>query len=190
MAKISTYPSASPVTVSDRLLGTDASDNNATKNFIVGDLLGLSIAYLQAFSLVTQQQTTINTARLVEFETGSFSDIINLTSNLITFNDTGKYMISISVKAEHLGGGGDAQLSFWLKYAGSANVPNSRQIFNLTNLDVKEFTYNFMVSVGNPADTYALYWSTTNLVGRLTSTFATGIWPTAPSAILNVFKIA
>jgi hypothetical protein len=38
MAKISTYPSDSNITGSDRLIGTDADDMNATKNFSVSSL--------------------------------------------------------------------------------------------------------------------------------------------------------
>lgn len=41
MAKISTYPSVSPVTLSDKLIGTETTNNNATKNFTVGDVLTL-----------------------------------------------------------------------------------------------------------------------------------------------------
>ncbi len=43
MAKISTYNNASPVTLSDKLIGTSvgATPANATKNFLVSDLLAL-----------------------------------------------------------------------------------------------------------------------------------------------------
>ena len=43
MSKISTYNNASPVTLSDRLIGTSvgATPANATKNFLVSDLLAL-----------------------------------------------------------------------------------------------------------------------------------------------------
>jgi hypothetical protein len=41
MAKISSYPTAGNVTLSDRLIGTEVGDDNATKNFTVGDMLSL-----------------------------------------------------------------------------------------------------------------------------------------------------
>jgi hypothetical protein len=41
MAKISTYPNSGTVTLSDMLIGTDVADNNATKNFSIGDILAL-----------------------------------------------------------------------------------------------------------------------------------------------------
>jgi len=41
MAKISTYPTIGSPSLSDILIGTDSADNNATKNFSIGDVLGL-----------------------------------------------------------------------------------------------------------------------------------------------------
>jgi len=38
MGKISTYPASGTISGSDRLLGTDVSNNDATKNFIVSEL--------------------------------------------------------------------------------------------------------------------------------------------------------
>lgn len=41
MAKIESYPQASPVTTADLLIGTDVNDSNATKNFSVASILAL-----------------------------------------------------------------------------------------------------------------------------------------------------
>ena len=41
MAKISTYPNVGTPTLSDMLIGTEVTDNNATKNFMISDILGL-----------------------------------------------------------------------------------------------------------------------------------------------------
>jgi hypothetical protein len=41
MAKISTYPNVGTPTLSDMLIGTEVTDNNATKNFAISDILGL-----------------------------------------------------------------------------------------------------------------------------------------------------
>jgi len=42
MAKISSYPSVSPVALSDKLIGTDTTNNDATKNFTVQSIVDLS----------------------------------------------------------------------------------------------------------------------------------------------------
>lgn len=41
MAKISTYPGASGPQLSDKLIGTDTANGDATKNFTIGEILGL-----------------------------------------------------------------------------------------------------------------------------------------------------
>ena len=43
MGKISTYSVLSTPTVNDKLIGTDVTTNNETKNFLIGDLLSLVI---------------------------------------------------------------------------------------------------------------------------------------------------
>lgn len=42
MAKISTYPSVGSPNLSDILIGSDSTDNNATKNFSIGNMLALA----------------------------------------------------------------------------------------------------------------------------------------------------
>ncbi len=41
MAKISSYPIDNNISLSDKVIGTDADSNDATKNFTVGGLLNL-----------------------------------------------------------------------------------------------------------------------------------------------------
>ena len=188
MAKISTYPSVSPVKLTDKLIGTESTNNNATKNFLVSDLLSLSVANTQAYSLVTQQHTVINTLKNVEFEFVSFSDTITLSSNGITFNEMGKFMIDVKVRAEHTGGGGDAQVSMWLKYP-TTNVNNSRQIYTIANTHIQELSYCFAVNIANASDSIYVQWATSNLALRFVPTLASGIYPAAPSAVLTVYKI-
>jgi hypothetical protein len=43
MGKINGYSTDSNVTYADKLIGTDAEDSNATKNFTVGDILALPL---------------------------------------------------------------------------------------------------------------------------------------------------
>lgn len=43
MGKINNYATDGSVSVNDKLIGTDAEDTNATKNFTVGSLLALPL---------------------------------------------------------------------------------------------------------------------------------------------------
>jgi hypothetical protein len=50
MAKISTYPEPTPPSLSDYLIGTDVSDYEATKNFLISDILNLSTSSLPTYA--------------------------------------------------------------------------------------------------------------------------------------------
>ena len=246
MAKISSYPNANPVNLSDRVIGTDSANNDATKNFTVSSMLALvndptvltgfvpytgAIAnvdlgvydldanniqadniqandvsagdgsfteiyeggdkltsYLQAFSLVLQTQTNVGVAKIIEFETGSFSDTATISSNLITFNAIGKYMVEVTARVEHTSGGGDAVLSLWLQSA-TGLLANTRQTFYIPNNHTQEIKYSFLVEATSASDAIYAYWSTSNLNARFSPTVAGGIYPAAPSTMLNVYKI-
>jgi len=196
MAKISSYPTDNNISLSDKVIGTDADSNDATKNFTVGGLLNLfensagfvRKANAQAFSVVTQQCVAVSTSKTVEFEVSSFTDDVTTTSNQISFANAGKYKIEVNARVEHTSGGGDAQLSFWLKYA-SLNVNNSRQVYTVANTHIQEISYSFVVDVVNPADIIFVQWTTTNLAARLIPTVAATFYPAAPSVVLNVYRV-
>lgn len=199
MAKISSYASDNSISLSDKLIGTDAENNDATKNFEIGELISfinnpsnltgfVPLGNLQSYSLVTQQHTTINTNKNVEFEFGSFSSGVTISSNQINFNSVGKFMIDVKVRLEHTGGGGDAQISMWLKYP-TTNVNNSRQVYTVANTHIQELSYNFVINVASASDSVYVQWATSNLAAKLIPVLAAGIYPTAPSAIVNVYRI-
>lgn len=144
--------------------------------------------YLQAFSLVTQQCVAVSTPKTVEFEVSSFSNDVTTTSNQISFVNAGKYKIEVNARVQHTSGGGDAELSFWLKYA-SLNVDNSRQVYTVANTHVQEISYSFVVDIVNPADVILVQWTTTNLAAQLIPTVAATFYPAAPSVVLNIYRV-
>jgi hypothetical protein len=231
MAKISSYPNADSVTLSDRLIGTEVGDDNATKNFSVGSMLALAndpalltnfvpytgatdsvdldgyniraeegnfsslyeynekcFSFGQYYSSTTQQHTSIGVALNVQFGSPILSNGVTVaTLEKLNFAWDGVYMIELKARVEHTGGGGDAQLSFWLTKLG-ANVPFSRQVYTIANTHIEEITYSMLVNVLS-TDDITIAWSTTNTAAKLISTTAGGIYPMAPSAIVNVYKI-
>ena len=50
MSTINSYSTDGNVTYSDKLIGTDANDSNATKNFTVGDILALPIPTVPVYA--------------------------------------------------------------------------------------------------------------------------------------------
>ena len=49
MGKINNYATDGSVSVNDKLIGTDAEDTNATKNFTVGSLLALPLQNIPVY---------------------------------------------------------------------------------------------------------------------------------------------
>ena len=60
MAKISTYPIDSSVSLADYVIGTDAEDSNITKNYTIGSLFAISSGHVNGYS--TTPTTTTFTA--------------------------------------------------------------------------------------------------------------------------------
>ena len=50
MSTISSYPNDGNITYADKLIGTDADDSNKTKNFTVGDILGLPLPSVPVYA--------------------------------------------------------------------------------------------------------------------------------------------
>jgi hypothetical protein len=50
MSIISSYPNDGNITYADKLIGTDANDSNKTKNFTVGDILGLPLPSVPVYA--------------------------------------------------------------------------------------------------------------------------------------------
>jgi hypothetical protein len=50
MAKINDYSTDTNVTISDKLIGTDAENTNATKNFLIADILSLPLPNVPVYA--------------------------------------------------------------------------------------------------------------------------------------------
>ncbi len=50
MAKINNYSTDGNVTIADKLIGTDAEDSNATKNFLIADILSLPLPSVPVYA--------------------------------------------------------------------------------------------------------------------------------------------
>tara|TARA_R110002126_G_scaffold14767_2_gene61345 strand:+ start:559 stop:810 length:252 start_codon:yes stop_codon:yes gene_type:complete len=57
MAKISTYPVDAAISLADFVIGTDAENLDATKNYTIGSIFALSSGHLNGYS--TTRTTTV-----------------------------------------------------------------------------------------------------------------------------------
>jgi hypothetical protein len=64
MAKISTYPIDSSVSLADYVIGTDAEDSNITKNYTIGSLIALAALNIDLAEVLTAGNTATNNITL------------------------------------------------------------------------------------------------------------------------------
>ena len=64
MAKISTYPIDSSVSLADYVIGTDAEDSNITKNYTIGSLIALAAQNIDLGEVLAAGNTATNNITL------------------------------------------------------------------------------------------------------------------------------
>ena len=120
MPKISSYSTTAPA-LTDKLIGTDANDNSATKNFTVGDVLGLSQGLvLNSFNAVAQPVSAVNTPQQVVFGSAVANDSVSLAADgSITFLKAGRYIIESRFNGGRISSGSGT--TFNIFYASKLN---------------------------------------------------------------------
>ena len=121
MPKISSYSTTAPA-LTDKLIGTDANDNSATKNFTVGDVLGLSQGLvLNSFNAVAQPISDVNTPQQVVFGSAVANDSVSLAADgSITFLKAGRYIIESRFNGGRITSG-SSNATFNMFYASKLN---------------------------------------------------------------------
>jgi len=191
MAKISSYTSVSNPTLSDKLIGTDAANNDATKNFEISALFQLFNqqygSYGSFYDTTDQAASAINTAKAMSFNTTDFSQNVSINSgNQITFANAGLYNIQFSAQL-HDTSGGSSTIDIWLSRNGSA-VPNSNTKIVMAANTYHVAAWNFFVDA-SAGDYYQIMWATSDLDLLIEYEAATGLHPATPSVILTVNQI-
>ncbi len=191
MGKINSYPSDSNVTLADKLIGTDAENNNATKNFEVGaifDLFNTAYRSYGAFyDTADQTATAINTAKAMSFNTTDFAQDISIVSNnQITLANAGTYNIQFSAQL-HDTSGGSSTIDIWLAKNGTA-VANTNTKIVMPSNSYHVAAWNFFVDA-DAGDYYQIMWATSDLDLLIEYEAATGLHPATPSVILTVNQI-
>lgn len=192
MAKISSYGLASAPTLSDKLIGTENANNDATKNFEVSALFDLFNqqygSYGSFYDTADQTATAINTAKAMSFNTTDFSQGVSIvSSNQITIANAGTYNIQFSAQL-HDTSGGASTIDIWLSKNGTA-VSNTNTKIVMPSNSYHVAAWNFFVNA-SAGDYYQIMWATTDLDLLIEYEAATGLHPATPSVILTVNQIA
>jgi hypothetical protein len=206
MAKISSYPSDSNVSLSDKLIGTDAESNNATKNFTVEDMLNLvpdvlsQASYKGSFyDTITQTLTggaNVGIPVILRTTDSSATNGVSIVSdgtNLtrITVANAGVYNVMFSAQLANSAGSSQT-VDFWLRKNGStaaANIADTNgKVVLQSNSNFVMAAWNYFVAL-NAGDYIQLMWTATATNITMVADPANAVHPLTPSIIVTLNQV-
>ncbi len=199
--KISQYNLDNSPTVSDKLIGTESSSSNETKNYTLGAIASLFAStfeftpVLAAQSTVTQAPSALNTAQQVTFGAaqGSSGDAVMISSGgLITFNQTGLYLINGYGSVERQGSSGGTAI-FLFRFLVNGTQAGSVKAFHLDTPNLSspyEITFPINITTAGTTASFEIMRdsSGTNAGGLYPHTNLGG-WSNTPSAEVNIWQL-
>lgn len=199
--KISQYLTDNSPAISDKLIGTEASSNNETKNYTLGAIAALFAStfeftpVLAAQSTVSQAPSALNTALQVTFGAaqGTSGDAVMISSGgLITFNEPGLYLVNGYGSVERQGSsGGTAILLF--RFLVNGVQAGSVKAFHLDTTGIStpyEITFPINITTAGTTATFEIMRdsSGTNAGGLYPHTNLGG-WSNVPSSEVNIWQL-
>ena len=199
--KISQYNLDNSPTVSDKLIGTESSSSNETKNYTLGAIASLFAStfeftpVLAAQSTVTQAPSALNTAQQVTFGAaqGSSGDAVMISSGgLITFNQTGLYLINGYGSVERQGSSGGTAI-FLFRFLVNGVQAGTVKAFHLDTPNLSspyEITFPINITTAGTTASFEIMRdsSGTNAGGLYPHTNLGG-WSNVPSAEVNIWQL-
>lgn len=199
--KISQYNVDSSPTVSDKLIGTEVSSSNETKNYTIGSIASVCASVFQftpvlvAQSTVTQAPSALNTAQQVTFGAaqGTSGDAVMISSGgLITFNETGLYLINGYGSVERQGSSGGVAILLF-RFLVNGTQAGSVKAFHLDTTGVStpyEITFPINITTAGTTASFEIMRdsSGTNAGGLYPHTNLGG-WSNVPSAEVNIWQL-
>lgn len=199
--KISQYNLDNSPTVSDKLIGTESSSSNETKNYTLGAIASLFAStfeftpVLAAQSTVTQAPSALNTAQQVTFGAaqGTSGDAVMIDANgLITFNQTGLYLINGYGSVERQGSSGGTAI-FLFRFLVNGTQAGAVKAFHLDTPNLSspyEITFPINITTAGTTASFEIMRdsSGTNAGGLYPHTNLGG-WSNTPSTEVNIWQL-
>ena len=204
MGKISTYSVLSTPTPNDKLIGTDVTSNNETKNFLISDILSLAPTTLNLYkgSFYDNFTQTLtgganvavpvrlnSTDALATNGVSVVTDGTNLTR--ITVANTGVYNLLFSAQLANSGGTGQT-VDFWLRKNGATaafNVADTTgKVVLQSNTNFAMAAWNYFIAL-NAGDYIYLMWTATSTNVTMVNTVANAVHPASPSIIVTLNQV-
>ena len=203
MAKIATYGTDSTPSLSDKVIGTDVSDSNNTKNYVISDLAQLInetavyTSVLTATSDIAQEPSGIGVETQVSFGPAQSNSTLTLAANgLVTFLETGSYIINGYGSVERQGSSGGVSIFLFRFLVDGVQVGNTKG-FHLDSTDIVfpyEITFPLDITTVGTTISFEVMRDDTgsgngkNQGGLYPHLNASG-WSNVPSADLNIWKL-
>jgi len=201
--KISQYGTDSTPSLSSKLIGTDTSDSDITKNFEISAIAGLInentqfTSVLAAYSTVSQVPSGVGVATQVTFGPAQSNSTLTLGANgLVTFNETGLYMINGYGSIERQGSSGGVSVILF-RFLVNGVQASAVKGFHLDSTDVTvpyEITFPFNVTSVGTTISFEIMRDASgsgnglNQGGLYPHTNTSG-WSNIPSADLNIWQL-
>lgn len=199
--KISQYNIDSSPSLSDKLIGTESSSSNETKNYTLGSIAALFLdntefsPVLAAQSFDEQFPSVLDTSLQVTFGTaqGTSSDPVMIdAAGEITFNETGVYLINGYGSVERRGSSGGVAILLF-RFLVDGVQAGSVKSFHLdtTNLNIPyEITFPINITTPGTTATFEIMRdSSGNNAGGLYPHTTLGPWSNIPSSEVNIWQL-
>jgi len=199
--KISQYTTDNSPAISDKVIGTEASANNETKNYTLGSIAALFAStfeftsVLAAQSNVNQVPSGLGVATQVTFGAaqGTSGDPVMISSaGVITFNETGLYLINGYGSVERQGSSGGTAIVLFRFLVNGVQAGSVKAFHeDRTNIATPyEITFPINITTAGTVATFEIMRdaSGTNAGGLYTHTNSSG-WSNVPSAEVNIWKL-
>ena len=142
MTKISTYPVVSPPLGTDLLIGTDVASANATKNFLISDIIGL----VPTYALTIKDEGVLLTGDCTSIDFVGASIVATAVGGAVTVTASGGTASGLNTEVQYNAAGlldGDPAMTF---ISGTSTL-------NITNIVSTDITSSNLVTVNSLQDT-------------------------------------
>ena len=201
MAKISTYETDGNPSLADKVIGTEASSDNATKNYLLSDIKSLMFEtfgvtqVLSGASTVNQVPSGLDSALQVSFGAAQYtsSDPVMIdAAGTVTFNQPGLYLLNAYGTVERQGSSGGVSVLLFRSLINGIQA-GSVKGFDLGSTGVMlpyEITIPINIETAGTTLTFEIMRDSSGVdAGGLYIHEALGGWPDVPSAEIGLWKI-
>lgn len=199
--KISQYNVDSSPTVSDKLIGTEVSSSNETKNYTIGSIAALCASTFEFTSVLSAQSTVnqlpsgLNSALQVSFGSaqGTSGDAVMIDANgTITFNQTGLYLVNGYGNIERQGSSGGVTVTLFRFLINGVQYGSTKGV-ELDSTGVMfpyELTIPITITTAGTTMTFEIMRDSSGVNnGGLYTHTNLGGWSNVPSAEVNIWQL-